>query len=135
MRLGTAALTLAVGLSVAGLACADDAPAGNWFSNWFARPASKTPEPVSGKDETPRIPTGNALKKLKADLDRRQEVCLRLLEIANEAGDEELIRKTNDLDRRAWEIYVAAKNRTSTTERPAAEPDAKKARSAKGERE
>src|ERR1019366_2896973 len=100
MRLGIAALTLAVAFSAVGLACADEPPAGNWFSNWFARPAAKTPDPdksASSKDDAPKIPTAKLTKKLKADLDRRQGVCLRLQEIANETGDEELMRKANEL--------------------------------------
>jgi hypothetical protein len=121
MRLGTAALTLAAALSVVGMAYADEPTPGNWFTNLFARPAAKTPaeaeKAVSSKDELSKLQAVAFAKKRKADLDRRQEVCLRLREIAHEAGDEELMRIADDLDQRAWDTYIAGKNRARAPER------------------
>ncbi len=36
---------------------------------------------------------------------RRQEVCLRLREIAFQTGDDDLSRKADELDQKAWEAY------------------------------
>jgi hypothetical protein len=44
--------------------------------------------------------------KAKTDLLRRQEICLRLREIAVQTGDEDLHRKADQLDQRAFEIYL-----------------------------
>ncbi len=118
MRLGTAALTLIVCLGVAGLACADDAPSGNWFTNLFSRPAAKdVDKSSSGKDDPPRTSPANLNRKLKNDLDRRQEVCQRLLELGNEIGDEDLMRKADQLSKRAFDVYLAGKNRIGEAER------------------
>ena len=136
MRLGIAALTLAVGLGigVTGIACADDTPTGNWFTNLFARPAAKAPvdADLANKDDTSRPPPSNLAKQWKADLLRRQDVCDRLRAIAEETGDEELTRLANQLDERAGDMYLAAKNRRWGS---VAEPEAKKVVSAKGDRE
>jgi hypothetical protein len=118
MRWGTAALTLTVCLGVVSLACADDAPSGNWFTNLFARPAAKDADKSSpNKDDPPRTSPANLNRKLKADLERRQDVCMKMLEIAYELGDEELERKANQLSKRAVDVYVAGKNRIGEAER------------------
>ena len=134
MRLGIAALTLTVGLGVVGIACAEEPTTGNWFTNLFARPAAKTSvdADLSAKGDLSKPPPSNRAKQWKADLERRQEVCMRLREMAHESGDEELMRLADQLDQRAWDTYVAAKNRNRA---PGAEPEAKKSRSAKGDRE
>ena len=121
MRLGTAALTLTVCLGVVGLACADDAPSGNWFTNLFSHSAAKdVDKSSSSKDDPPRTSPANLNRKLKADLDRRQEVCMKLQRIAEANGDEELMRKANELDKRAFDVYLAGKNRIGEAERDGA---------------
>lgn len=136
MRLRAAALSLTICLSAAGLAWADDTPSGNWLSNLFSRPAAKNADKdTEEKDEPPRTSPTNLLKKLEADLDRRQEVCMRLKGVALELGDEELMRKADELDQRAWQTYLAGKNRIGIPER--GESAAKKSTnsSSKGDRE
>jgi hypothetical protein len=136
MRLCAAAmLTLAVGLVVVGLASAEDAPSANWLTNLFARPAAKAPAPDAANTDALKPLAAYRRKQLKADLDRRQEVCLRLREIAHETNDDELMRRADQLDQRAWDTYVAAKNRAQGPQRLTAATEAKKAKSAKGERE
>jgi hypothetical protein len=118
MRLGTAALTLIVCLGVVGLACADDAPSGNWFTNLFSHPTAKDADKSSpSKDDPPRTSPANLNRKLTADLNRRQEVCQKLLELGLEIGDEELMRKADQLSKRAFDVYMAGKNRIGEAER------------------
>ncbi len=122
MRLGTAALTLTVCLGVAGVACADDAPSGNWFTNLFSRPAAKDADKSSSdKDEPPRTSPANLNRKLKADLFRRQEVCLELERIALETGDDALLHKAQELSERAAEVFRAGQNRIGEAARGSAE--------------
>jgi len=128
MRLGTAALTLAFGLGVVGLASAQES--GNWFTRMFspgdkAAPAKK----LDAKTDLSALPmpaTNHRAIKAKADLDRRQEVCMKLIEIAIATGDADLHRKAELLDQRAYDLYVAAKNQSRALEVPAVPPDTKK---------
>ncbi len=129
MRLGTAVLALAVGLGVVGLASAQES--GNWFTRLFT-PAVEKNEPAKKIDATTDLPKtpasslNNRAAKAKADLDRRQEVCMRLREIAIATGDDELLRKAEMLDQRAYDVYLAAKNQGGEIERAKAAADAKK---------
>ena len=124
MRLGTAALTLAFSLGVVGLASAEES--GNWFTRLFSPAVEKTesPKKLDVKTDGPKIPAtsnNNRAIKAKVDLERRQEVCMKLLDIANATGDESLRHKAEMLDQRAYDLYVATKNPSR-----AVEPDAKK---------
>ena len=134
MRLGIAALTLTVGLGFVGLACADEPTTGGWWSNLFTRPAAKTASDkdlsAAGKEDPSKPPPSNRARQAKADLERRQAICLRLQQVAHEANDEELMRMADQLDQRAFDAYLAAVNRGTT---PDGDADAKKARAAKGE--
>ena len=129
MRLGIAALTVTVSLGFVGLASAEE-PA-SWFSWPFSHPAEKI-EPVKKGDvktDAPKMPistVNNRAAKAKADLERRQEVCLKLREIAIGSGDEDLLRKADALFQRAWDQYVASTNLNQASERPAAESALKK---------
>jgi hypothetical protein len=130
MRLGTAALTLTVALGFAGLATAEES--GNWFTRLFTPTAEKTEpekktEPdkkTDAKTEPAKMPVSSASNRrarAEADLNRRREVCLKLIEIANAIGDDDLRRKAEMLDQRAYDLSVAAKNQA-----PIADQDAKK---------
>jgi hypothetical protein len=119
------ALSLAVGLGLVGLASADEPV--NWFKWLTPAPAKKdeAKKPDLKADLTPIAATStnnNRAVKAKVDLDRRQEVCLRLRDIAIATGDEDLLRKADLLDQRAYDVYLAVKNQRPT---PAA-PEAKK---------
>lgn len=124
MRLKAAALALVLGLGIVGLASAQES--GNWFTRMFT-PTPKT-EPAKKSDvktETPSAPSLEKLNQAEADLDRRQAVCMKLREIGIESGDEDLVRKAEQLDQRALELYYAAKNRLRDSTRPIAEVSAK----------
>jgi hypothetical protein len=129
MRLGAAALTLTLALGFAGLASAEES--GNWFTRLFTATPEKT-EPankIDVKTDPTKIPvssSNNRIKQAKADLERRQEVCLKLREIAIANGDDDLQRKAEMLDQRAYDLYVAAKNQARTLDLPAADPAPKK---------
>lgn len=128
MRVRIAVLTLALALGVAGLASAQES--GNWLTRMFS-PATKN-EPAKNFDLKPdltnvsQIAAQDREKKASQDLERRREVCLKLIDIANATGDEELRRKAELLDQRAYDLYVAAKNRSRALERVPIEPDVKK---------
>jgi hypothetical protein len=129
MRPGAAALTLTLALGFAGLASAEES--GNWFTRLFTATPEKI-EPankIDVKTDPIRIPvssSNNRIKQAKADLERRQEVCLKLREIAIANGDDDLQRKAEMLDQRAYDLYVAAKNQARTLDLPAADPAPKK---------
>ena len=119
MRLGTAALTLAFSLGVVGLASAEES--GNWFTRLFSPAAEKTDaaKKLDIKTDVPKMPAAsnnNRAIKAKADLERRQEVCMKLLDIANATGDESLRHKAEMLDQRAYDLYVATKNASRVVE-------------------
>ena len=129
MRVGTAALTLTLALGIAGLASAEES--GNWLTRLFTATPEKTESTnkIDVKTDPNKIPvssSNNRIKQAKAHLERRQEVCLKLREIAIANGDDDLQRKAEMLDQRAYDLYVAAKNQARTLDLPAAEPDAKK---------
>ena len=124
MRLRVAAFTLVLGLGVVGLVSAQES--GNWFTRWFT-PAAKT-EPAKNADaksETPPSAAISRLKQAKADLERRQAVCNRLIEIADASGDDDLRRKAEQLDQRAWDLYTTMANRLRDAERPLGEVSAR----------
>jgi hypothetical protein len=119
MRLGTAALTLAFSLGVVGLAAAEES--GNWFTRLFSPSAEKTEsaKKLDVKAEAPKMPAAsnnNRSIKAKADLERRQEVCMKLLDIANATGDDSLRHKAEMLDQRSYDLYVATKNASRSVE-------------------
>lgn len=104
-------LALGLGLGLTALARAEDddekpAKTGNWFTRLFVRePAAKKKD--TKKDETP-APLSPALVRQKAHWEwlRRLEVCDKLKQIALETGDQDLARKAEALDQRAWDVYV-----------------------------
>ena len=81
-----------------------------WWEGWFS-PAAKPPEKKHGDAEPP--PTGPSPVELaaagrqreRADLDRRWEVCDRLMEIAVRTNDEAMQTQIEQLRDRAWDVY------------------------------
>jgi hypothetical protein len=72
----------------------------------------KDREPEKDRDKkreaAPRAESVASLRALEErKLHRRQDVCLRLREIARETNDSELEAKAIELDLRAWEVYQA----------------------------
>jgi hypothetical protein len=130
MRLTTAALTMTAALAFTGLAMADEQP-GNWFTRMFT-PTLERPKKEELKVDPAKAPAittsnNNSNTNAKADWLRRQEVCDKLRDLAIAIGDEDLRRKAELLDQRAYDLYLAVKNQASAAERPvAANPDAKK---------
>jgi hypothetical protein len=121
MRRGTFALTVAFALGVGGLVSAEES--GNWFTRWFTRSAEKTPEKTTksstAKDGLPTLtPTlpNVAILQAQANWQRRQNVCLRLREIAIATNDDDLLQKSEQLDLRAYELYQAARSRSQPQE-------------------
>lgn len=130
MRLRNLALTVLFGLGVCGFASAEES--GNWFTRLFNRSAEKS---TPAKVEPAKIATKSSLPddriiQAQADLQRRQDVCLRLLEMADASGDEELRRKAETLDRRALEAYMAAVGPSRTRQQPIGEVNMKDVRAA-----
>lgn len=113
MRFRIALLTLACALGVCGWACADE---GNWFTRMFTPTSAKKEgadvdkkaiaKALENKDMPPIGPPPG--KRALDELERRQDVCQKLRDIALANGDEEMLRKVEQLDQRAWDIYVAA---------------------------
>jgi hypothetical protein len=84
-------------------------------TSWFGRmlPFKKkeaprpNPEISANKKPAPVAPSAAALQaKEKADWLRRIAVCDKLKEIAELKNDDELRRKADQLDRRAWDMYL-----------------------------
>jgi hypothetical protein len=130
MRLSIVVLSLAFGLGFAGLACAEDEPAGNWLGRVFAGSAANSaPESASSgtkKNAFPPAPSATPaerLRKAKSVWLRRQEVCLALRELADQHDDEELRRKVDLLEQRAHDAYVAATRFSSLPNRARADLD------------
>lgn len=114
MRLRIAALTLVFGLGIVGIVSAEEA--GNWFTRLLAPSAEKSqrgaPAKTFAQSDVPTMPPASfkRVKQAKADLERRQEVCFKLKDIALAAGDEEMLRKVEQLEQRAYDLYFAATN-------------------------
>lgn len=62
-------------------------------------PAAEKPAPVV---ETPVM-----IRKREQDAwERRLQVCLRLMDLANQSGDDQLYRQAEELEQRAWAVYL-----------------------------
>ena len=130
MRLRNLALTVLFGLGICGFVSAEES--GNWFTRLFNRPTEKsTPAKVEPAKIAPKsgLPDDRIIQA-QADLQRRQDVCLRLLEMADASGDEELRRNAEALDRRALEAYMAAVGPSQTRQQPVGEVNMKDIRAA-----
>jgi hypothetical protein len=92
---------------------------GSWLKNWFT-PGGKEadkPKPQEKKAEAeesrplakpPSAVEGAAVqrKREEAKYFRRSAVCLKLKEIAEETDDHELRRRAEQLEQRAWAVYI-----------------------------
>jgi hypothetical protein len=102
---------LALGLGLAGPVRAEDdvkpAKSGNWFTRLFVRDQAKAKAATKEEAATP-APISPALARQKAlwECMRRQEVCDKLKQIAAQTGDDDLRRKAEILDQRAWDVYL-----------------------------
>jgi hypothetical protein len=86
------------------------------FGNDSKKPAAKpekTKEADKKTDEpAPRSDPATSIRRLEEmKLHRRQEVCLRLREIARETNDAELEQKALELDERAFQVYMERTSR------------------------
>ena len=129
MRLSTAALTLAIGLGFVGMASAQES--GNWFTRLLPfggdkADSAKKLDIASEPTKMPSASTENRERKAKADLERRRDICDKLRGIGIASGDDDLVRKAEMLDQRAWDLYVACTNRGRATAPAAFESDTKK---------
>jgi hypothetical protein len=118
MRLRNLALTLLIGLGVCSFAAAEES--GNWFTRLFNRPAEKSEPPkVEPVKAVPKSGLPNdRIIQAQADLQRRQDVCERLMKMAIDAGDDDLYRKAETLDQRAYEAYKAIVGPSRTSQQP-----------------
>ena len=105
------ALSLTLGITSMAVAADDDAPparSGNWFTRLFVRDKG-TKESAAKKEEAAKTEANApalAQQKAQVELMRRQEVCDKLRQIALQIGDNDLTRKADALDQRAWDVYV-----------------------------
>jgi hypothetical protein len=114
------------GLAIAGIllasctvAMAQDSPdrtadpgqqSGNWFTRLWStgdKPAPKTSTATAKKTE-PIAGESASTRRMREEviLNRRNEVILKLREIAQRTGDDALMRKADDLQERAWDLYL-----------------------------
>jgi hypothetical protein len=80
-------------------------PRPTWSLNLWPFHKKKAPEPMPVL-KGPVESAATRLAREKADYLRRSAVCLKLHDIANQTNDEELHRKADQLDQRAFAIYV-----------------------------
>jgi hypothetical protein len=110
-----ATLLLAVGTAAAQERAASREPApnsqggGGWFSwMWpFGRKAEAPKTPLTAERRGPTVvESAMALRRRELlALQRRQAVCLRLMEIADRTHDADLRRQAEELDALAWDTY------------------------------
>ncbi len=135
MRLRIMALAVALGLGIVGIVSADDS--GSWLPRWLSPWSGKTDKSekidpgktaADKEDALKKPPVSDAArrKQAKADLLRRQEVCLKLREIADAANDEDTLKRIDQLESRAWALYAAATNLRAEPPRATAEATGKK---------
>ncbi len=122
-RIAACAATLLIGLGIAGLVSAEESS--SWWPRWLTSATAKSDKKDSAKssDMPPMVSPARRARQAKADLERRQEVCLKLRELALANGDDETLRKIEHLEQRAYDLYMAATNFRSA---PLAEASTKK---------
>ncbi len=79
------------------------------------KPAEKKPAPKKDKEkaekpsEKPAAPAPDSPVAIRAReqaaWERRMQICMRLMDLANQTNDEELYRRAEELEQRAWEVY------------------------------
>jgi hypothetical protein len=104
---GTWALALALSVGTANHAHGQlpAASQGGIFTRYFKRPASAA-RAEKEDHSIPEVSAAARLAQAQADWMRRQEVCLKLRNIAVEAADDDLWRKADQLEQRAWDAFV-----------------------------
>ena len=115
-RLAVAGVLLAsCTLSAATLAAAQENPghdepakSGNWFTrtfSWGGKPETKKTDANKGEPAAAADPSATVLAREGATLNRRNEVILKIREIAIRTHDDALLRKADELDERADMLY------------------------------
>ena len=115
----TLAAALLLGLSTAAAQdrSGDDAPArkppargGSWLTGWWPFGHKAEPKKTHAEPEKrpPSIVESARVVRIReeAALQRRQAVCLKLMEIGMRKNDPELQRQAEELDSFAWETYM-----------------------------
>jgi hypothetical protein len=80
-------------------------------------PSPKPAEKKSAKKDADKKPKDKAEKpapegptavraREQAAFERRSQVCLRLMDLANQQNDMELYRRAEELEQRAWAVYI-----------------------------
>jgi hypothetical protein len=130
MRSRTVVLTLAFALGVVGMnafAAADEPDSGSWLTRMLAR--RPAPGKIEGKEldllKARSAVSAQRLPQAQATLQRRQEVCQALLELAEKLGDEDLRRKAMQLDEQAFEVYKVATSEYRVSDRALTQRDKK----------
>jgi hypothetical protein len=130
MRRINAALAAAALLLPAGaLYAADDAPS-DGAAPWYKRPfggKAKPPEKKAGEPaEKPptREDVARSLKQEQAGYLERLNFCSKLRQIAAETNDEALLRKADDLEQTATDIYMQRTGKLKTLLENAEEAEA-----------
>jgi hypothetical protein len=126
-RVGPWALTLALSVSVAGSAGAQVPTGGSQggvFTRYFKRSSSSSPrvekeDVITASATTPALAAGARQAQALADWVRRSEVCLKLRDIAHETGDDDLWRKADQLEQRAYDAYVQQAGRSTSVDEAA----------------
>jgi hypothetical protein len=85
---------------------------GSWFTRLFTFGKKERPTPATEKEKATTEPSkrpeasGRSREQEESILGRRQEVCHKLREIAVQTRDDNLLRKADQLDQRAWSTYL-----------------------------
>lgn len=113
LLLGVAAPVLATEpLDLAKKKAADKtASSGSWWSSWFGRKERPEDKKTSAAPEkpTPQLSPAESVARLRQREEdaywRRNEVCLRLKQLAQQAGDEEQVQRIEQLEERNFSIF------------------------------
>jgi hypothetical protein len=103
------ALLLSAGLLHAAEPPADESPSPPWYKRMFG----SKPKPADNKPETPAADKAPTRDDVKRSLDQEQKVylqrlefCSRLRQIAAQTNDDELLRKADNLEQQATDVYL-----------------------------
>jgi hypothetical protein len=78
------------------------------FSQMLGRPPKRPPPPATPEGRAPKPgddPTARARNRELENWLRRTDVCVKLMQVADETNDEALRKKAEDLERRARQTY------------------------------
>jgi len=91
---------------------ADTTPpqSGNWFTRLWSTGDKPAPQKssASAKKNEPSAAEAAASRRTREEviLNRRNEVILKLREVAQRTSDDVLLRKADELQERAWDLYL-----------------------------